>query len=182
MHDNLLIHQIQSGNRQAFDALVRRHYQNIFSYCFRKTGDREIAADLTQEVFLRLVEAIYRYRYTGKFQNYLFTVAVNICTDYYRKKRPDTDDSAAELPDIDAAPDEILLSNESVRQLHGYIRRLPEAQRDAVILYYFHDLRAKDIAQITGISLPCAKSRIRQGVIKLKKAYEEDENRENQTK
>lgn len=173
MRDNLLIRQIKSGDKQAFDTLVRRHYQNIFSYCYRKTGDSDTAADLTQEVFLRLVEAIYRYDCTGKFQNYLFTIAVNICTDYYRRKRP-ADDIMTDQIAADGQPEDIIIAGETARQLHKYIKRLPEEQRDAVILYYFHGLRAKDVAQITGVTLPCAKSRIRQGVAKLKKAYEEE--------
>ena len=73
--DRRLINRIRNGDKGAFEELVKRHYEDIFSYCYRRTGNREDAEDLTQEVFLKLVKAIYKYRHTGKFRNFIFTVA-----------------------------------------------------------------------------------------------------------
>ena len=90
MEDALLIRRIKQGDEAAFDELVRRHYDSIYAFCYRRCADRSLAADLTQEVFLKLVTAVYRYSVTGKFTNYLFTIAVNVCNDYYRRKKPDS--------------------------------------------------------------------------------------------
>ncbi|HLS35550.1 MAG TPA: RNA polymerase sigma factor, partial [Bacillota bacterium] len=80
----MLIRKIIKGDEEAFDSLVKKHYNNIYHYCFRKTGNKEIAKDLTQEVFMKLIRSIHRYRFTGKFTNFLFTIAVNTCNDFYR--------------------------------------------------------------------------------------------------
>src|SRR5690625_1676703 len=77
IQDYLLIRKIIKGDEEAFDSLVKKHYNNIYHYCFRKTGNKEIAKDLTQEVFMKLIRSIHRYRFTGKFTNFLFTIAVN---------------------------------------------------------------------------------------------------------
>lgn len=73
--DRRLINRIRSGDKGAFEELVKRHYKDVFAYCYRRTGNREDAEDLTQEVFLKLVKAIYKYRHTGNFRNFIFTVA-----------------------------------------------------------------------------------------------------------
>lgn len=70
MEDALLIRRIKQGDEAAFDELVRRHYDSIYAFCYRRCADRSLAADLTQEVFLKLVTAVYRYSVTGKFTNY----------------------------------------------------------------------------------------------------------------
>lgn len=73
--DRRLINRIRSGDKGTFEELVKRHYKDVFAYCYRRTGNREDAEDLTQEVFLKLVKAIYKYRHTGKFRNFIFTIA-----------------------------------------------------------------------------------------------------------
>lgn len=80
-----LIQKAQKGDTEALEKLIDRYYDNIFSYLFRKVGSIELAEDLTQEVFLRLVKTLSRYRPTGKFSNYVFTIAVNAANDYFRK-------------------------------------------------------------------------------------------------
>lgn len=66
-----LISKAQKGDIDALGKLIDKYYDNIFSYLFRKVGNVELAEDLTQEVFLRLVNALSRYRPTGKFSNYV---------------------------------------------------------------------------------------------------------------
>ena len=159
------------GDKQAFDDLVRKHYANIHSYCYRRTLDENAAADLTQDTFLKLVEAIYKYRFTGKFINFLFTIAVNTCNDYFRRQKPVTDCDMTLLPDDSANPADSVIKSEETQKLRESLNSLPDFQKDALILYYYHDLKAKDIAKITGVSLPTTKSRIKQGLDKLKKLY-----------
>lgn len=82
-----LIQKAQKGDIDALEKLIDKYYDNIFSYLFRKVGNVELAEDLTQEVFLRLVNTLSRYRPTGKFSNYVFTIAVNAANDYFRKNK-----------------------------------------------------------------------------------------------
>ncbi len=124
VEDALLIRRIKQGDEAAFEALVRRHYKNVYAFCFRRCGDRELAADLAQEVFLRLVTAVYRYSLTGRFTNYLLTIAVNVCNDYYRRRRPDGA-QLLELTGLNSAADKKLRSySDGMRQRIGIAQAL----------------------------------------------------------
>jgi RNA polymerase sigma-70 factor (ECF subfamily) len=171
MTDNELVRAVRRGDKGAFDALVRRHYQNIFAYCYRRIGE-DAAADVTQSVFLKLVESIYRFEFSGKFSNYLFTIAVNACTDRLRRRVEFADVEVDEIPDGRAAdPENALVLGEQNDVLSERLSLLPDIQRDAIILHYFHGLKARDIAAVTGVPLATAKSRIKQGMDKLRRMY-----------
>jgi len=169
--DYKLIKLIMKGDKQAFDTLIKKHYTNIYQYCYRRTRDENIAADLTQDVFLKMVEAIYKYQFTGKFSNFIFTIAVNRCNDFCRKKTYDVNYDTLDVPDMRGQPSDLVVRQEERSELQNRLNGLPDFQKEALILYYYHDLKAKDIAQITGVSVATAKSRIKQGLDKLKKAY-----------
>lgn len=170
-----MLRQILNGDKEAFEQLVRKHYKNIYAYCYRRTGNESVAADLTQDVFLKLISSIYKYRFWGKFTNYIFTIAVNTCNDYFRKVTPDIDSDIDELPSAGDSPIETLIKNETNKCLQNRLNTLPDKQKEAIILHYFHNLKVKDIAHITGVPLATAKSRIKQGLDKLRKLYREDD-------
>lgn len=180
--DRRLINRIRNGDKGAFEELVKRHYEDIFSYCYRRTGNREDAEDLTQEVFLKLVKAIYKYRHTGKFRNFIFTVAVNCCNDFIRrqKTRPEKEPDDTYLDSAvsgEMSPSEHMINRENRFILYERLSGLKEEQKEALVLHYFHGFKAREIAEITGVPLATAKSRIRQGREHLKKEYEKDKDR-----
>ncbi|MDP4152781.1 MAG: RNA polymerase sigma factor [Bacillota bacterium] len=159
----------------AFDILVQKHYQNIYSYCVRRIG-YDAAADLTQEVFLKLVKTIYAYRFTGKFTSFLFTIAVNTCNDYAKKPHRSCEDiDCLQESDGHPAPLEKVLDSEQAEMIRHELDALSDTQKDAIILYYYHGLKAKDIAKITGVGVPTAKSRLKQGMDKLKKSFQKED-------
>ena len=80
----------------------------VQKHVYRRCADRSLAADLTQEVFLKLVTAVYRYSVTGKFTNYLFTIAVNVCNDYYRRKKPDSAELSEDCAALGGAEEQML--------------------------------------------------------------------------
>ena len=127
--DNKLIRQILTGDKEAFEQLVRKHYQNIYAYCYRRTGNEVVAADLTQDVFLKLVSSIYNYRFFGKFTNYIFTIAVNTCNDYFRKLKPDIDSEIDQLPTSDNTPMEETIKSEENKRLYDRLNGLPDKQK-----------------------------------------------------
>ena len=89
IEDFILIKKIQSGDTDAFEIIVRKYYQSIYLFCCRRlNGDPDTAADITQDVFLKLLENIQSVRKIGKFQNYLLTIAVNTCNNYTKKAKP----------------------------------------------------------------------------------------------
>ena len=173
MEDAILIRRIKQGDESAFDALVRRHYRNIYAFCYRRCGDAALAADLTQEVFLRLVTAVGRYSVTGKFTNYLLTIAVNVCIDHYRRKKPESVPLTEDTAVSDGAETQPL-KNDSAENIRRALALLPDEQRDAVILRYWHDMKLRDIAAVTGVSTATAKSRLRLGTEKLRRLLESE--------
>lgn len=151
------------------EKLINRYYDNIFSYLLRKVGSIELAEDLTQEVFLRLVNTLSRYRPTGKFSNYIFTIAVNAANDYFRKNKSFIQEEFNPI-DVDAGIDieGIFIEQEQHTLLKEALGKLPDMQKDTILLRYFHNMKIKDIAKITGTNPSTVKSRISQGLNKLK--------------
>ena len=177
IEDYILIRRIQNGDPEAFETLVRKHYQNIYQFCVRRcNGDTALAADLTQDTFLKLIEHIQQYRLTGKFINFLLTIAVNTCNNHFKKKSPDIVD----MDTLSAVQSNLNISEEVLRQedakiIQQAIDRLPDMQKEVVILRFYHDRKLKEIAAITGVSLPTAKSRLKQGLDKLKRYLDKED-------
>lgn len=177
IEDYILIRRIQNGNTEAFEALVRKYYQNIYNFCVRRcNGDTTLAADLTQDTFLKLIEHIQQYRLTGKFMNFLLTIAVNTCNNHFKKKSPDIVD----MDTLSTVPSNLNVSEEVLRQenakiIQQAIDRLPDIQKEVIILRFYHDRKLKEIAAITGVSLPTAKSRLKQGLDKLKRYLDKED-------
>ena len=177
IEDYILIKRIQNGDTEAFETLVRKYYQNIYNFCVRRcNGDITLAADLTHDTFLKLITHIQQYRLTGKFINFLLTIAVNTCNNYFKKKSPDLVD----MKTLSSVQSNINVSEEILQQVDAQIiqqaiDRLPDIQKEVVILRFYHDRKLKEIATITGISLPTAKSRLKQGLDKLKRCLDEED-------
>lgn len=79
--DEQLIEKIHNGSEEAMETLVRRHYQNVFAFVYRRTGEYHLAYDLTQEIFLKMIKSLHFYHERGKFRSWLIKIAVNKCRD-----------------------------------------------------------------------------------------------------
>lgn len=122
-------------------------------------------------------EVIHRYRFSGKFYNYLFTIAVNTCHNYATKKKLKEQPYEEYFP---PSEQDILYGNELIEKernktIQEALDSLNSCQREAVILKYYHSFKVKEIAEITGVSVPTAQSRIHQGLKKLRKVLERKE-------
>ena len=177
IQDWMIITKIKMGDPDAWDILVHKYYDSVYFYCVRRCyGDCDIASDLTQDIFLKLVESLPRYRFIGKFQNYLYTMAVNTCNNYLKKRHIEqielTDNFTT---DLDTSLIDEILHDERKETVQKALDLLPEIQREVVILRYYHDLKVKDIATITGVGVSTVQSRIYQGLRKLEKVLEREE-------
>lgn len=170
IEDYLLVRKIKAGDTEAWEKLVEKYYDLIFSFCARRFfGDYLLAADLTQDIFLKLIENIDKYRYTGKFFNYLFTIASNVCNNYQAKKKLVQTELIEEQYIGTKNIDQQLEQKEDFNQLQEVINTLPDIQKEALILKYFYHLKVKDIAKIMNSSVSTTQSRINQGLTKLRK-------------
>lgn len=174
--DEELIEEIKNGSQAAMEVLVRKHYKRIFAYIYRTVGDYHIAYDLTQEVFVKMMQSLHLYQRKGRFANWLITIAVNHCRDFFGSRLYKQASDEKELqPYVSNKRDNVwnLLSkkweSEQVRQA---IQQLPTFQREPIILRFYHDYKMKEIAKITKSNESTVKSRIRQGTNKLKRILE----------
>ena len=153
--DFLLLHRMRNGNDQAIEDFVRKYYPMILRYCHLHIQDTGYAEDLTQETFARFFRNLSQYQHYGKATNYLYVIAGNLCRDYH--KRPG-DIPMEELPEQPVYQMEFL---DLRLDIHRALEQLPPELREVTILYFFQELKQKEISKILGIGLPLVKYRIR---------------------
>lgn len=170
--DFLLIQKMKRGDESAFDIFVRKHYAEILKYCNYHCFDTSYAEDLTQETFLHFFERLSDYRYMGKTKNYLYTIAGNLCRDYYKKAKESLLEEVVEMQNsLQQSKLENVLNKITVE---AALNSLPEELREVIVLYYFQELKLAEISDTLRIGLPLVKYRIKQAKIRLEKLLREE--------
>ena len=166
-----------NGSEPAFAELMRRHQRGVLNFVYRMVQNRQIAEEITQEVFLALVKNAGRYKPTAKFTTYLYTIASNMISKEWlrRKRRPrvlslfaswggqDDDEMfhpLAQLSDEKADTEDAFKRGEVSAAVDEALKELPAHQREAFILRRYQDLSYQDIARITRVPVGTAKSRV----------------------
>lgn len=170
--DFLLIQKMRRGDEEAFDLFVRKYYGEILNYCHYHCCDSSYAADLTQETFLRFFEKLSAY-WRGRTKNYLYTIAGNLCRDYYKKRKPCFlgDEEAKGQTGAGQSETEAILGRITVE---AAVKSLPEELREVVVLYYFQELKITEIADVLQIGVSLVKYRMRQARKKLEYLLREE--------
>lgn len=137
---------------EAFGQLYDLYFDRIYSYVYRKVGDRTLAEDLTSDTFYKALTHIKQYRYTGQpFAAWLFRIAGNTVTDHFRSRRPTQSlDTGLPLASDVEAPEEAALRTDERAQIRRVLEQLTPEQQDVVLLRFTGDLPLKDIAEIVG--------------------------------
>lgn len=136
----------------AFGELYDLHFDRIYAYIYRKTGDRQAAEDLTADTFMKALMHIRGYRYTGQpFAAWLYRIASNVVIDYYRVRRP-TAPLEEGLPNTIAGntPEEAALALDDQQAIARAVRSLSPDQQDVVLMRFAGDMKLKDIAAALG--------------------------------
>ncbi|MFY7964343.1 MAG: RNA polymerase sigma factor [Chitinophagaceae bacterium] len=181
--DNDLVRMFQDGEESALESLICRYKEKIFSTIFYLVKDKQLAEDLFQDVFIKIIDKLRSKNYNeeGKFLHWALRISHNLCVDYFRKEKRNqvTSGDQNNLFDLlelnsDAADTKIVTG-----QIHEKIRvmldNLPDEQREVIILRHFADLSFKEIAEITNTSINTALGRMRYGLINLRKMMEENQ-------
>lgn len=180
--DETLMVRYRDGDASALDTLYGRHKGGVFRYMLRQCGNRSIAEELFQEVWMNLTRARQTYVVQAKFTTYLYRLAHNRLIDHYRAQARGVPVSFEDedCPSLDSIPDgrsvDPALSadhREQARRLLQMIDALPEAQREVFLLQQESDMSVEEIAQATGVSRETAKSRLRYAVAKLREGMQE---------
>ena len=168
-----LIRGIKSGDADALELLVRRWYPRIFGYVQKTLGNEQDAYDITQEIFLSVIQNIKAIYPWSRFKSWIFTIAHNKCLDFLRLQRPveAIEIFDADIPDPSPLPDDLI---ESALTVESALSMLSTPQRETVVLHYMYQFTAKEIAHMTHTPLPTVKSRITSAKRLLSKFLRED--------
>ena len=179
--DLQLMMRVKAGDGDAFNTLMQKHEKTVVNLVYRFTGNREVAGDLAQEVFLRIYRASGRFEAKAKFFTFLYTVTLNLCRNYrakaQRRKTTSLDATrqgqngdlpSRELVDPIGSAEEQVSRMELSSVVREAVDSLPEQQREAVILQRFQGLGYDEIAEALNLSVPAVKSRIHRAKLNLK--------------
>ena len=167
--DGELVVRIAAGDHTAARALLGRHLPRILNLSRRMLGNQAEAEDVAQEVFLRVWTHAARWKPgAAKFETWLHRVAINLCYDHLRKKRPTHLDAIAEPVDPAPGPAASLFQSQVSAAVEGALDELPERQREAIVLCHHQGLTNIDAAEIMGVSVEALESLLARGRRALK--------------
>ena len=174
MEDKELIYKIQHGNKELLEILIEKYYDDIYRFCYYKTGNSSLSYDLTQETFLKLIKYIGTYKHRGKFKSYLITIAMNVCNTYFYQNNINIEELDSNQNYEKDNFDELEKIEEKDIVVQA-LNKLPEKQKEVIILKYYEDLKIKDISKILDEKVPTIKSRLKLGMEKLSRYLGKEE-------
>ncbi len=183
MTDDALVMLYSEGNNQAFDILLDRYKDRLYSYIQFVVRNNEVSEDIFQETFVKAIVTIQQGRYTenGKFGAWLTRIAHNLVIDFFRQERNENmisnDETEVDLfNNVKFSDDNIetqLVNEQVLRDVRRLVDYLPDNQREVVYMRYYQDLSFKGIADITGVSINTALGRMRYALLNLRRMAEE---------
>lgn len=183
--DDRLVAVYAQGDNEAFDILLRRHRNRVFSYIYSIVKNRDIANDIFQETFVKAITTIRQGKYaeTGKFFAWISRIAHNLIIDHYRQNKSESlvsvDDCESDILNrrdlADTNIEDSLVYEQINDDLHRLIDELPENQQEVLRMRYFKDMSFKEIADATNVSINTALGRMRYALINLRRIAAENE-------
>lgn len=183
--DHQLVKQYIDGDEQAFEILLLRHKDRIFRSIYNKVRDYDLAEDIFQEAFIKIIQTLKmgNYNEEGKFLPWSLRIAQNLVIDHFRKsgrvKMINENSSKSEeftifsvLKQEDANFLEAVSKSELEHQMIHLLDYLPESQKEIIEKRIFQDLSFKEIADAEGISINTALGRMRYALINMRKMIE----------
>ncbi|MBR4962599.1 MAG: sigma-70 family RNA polymerase sigma factor, partial [Muribaculaceae bacterium] len=168
--DEELVALYSKGDNGAFDVLLLRHKNRIYSYVFYIVKDRELAEDIFQETFVKVITTIKQGRYveSGKFSSWITRIAHNLIIDHYRQEK-----SENHIPNSDMTPDvfnrkelsegtieDSMISSQVKIDIRKLVAALPDNQKEVLVMRYYQNMSFKEIADATNVSINTALGRM----------------------
>ena len=171
--DVRLLAEIVAGVEQSFVELYRRRHNDVYRFAFAMAKSRSFAQDVTQEVFLNVLENAARFDSAkGTVRAWLFGCARHVTLDRLRLERRWTDDMPADVGTLDS--DERLLADQRVERLHAAIARLPVEYREALVLFELQELTYAETATVLDCPIGTVRSRLHRGRVLLATMLDEN--------
>jgi len=182
--DAALLSAYIQGDDKAFETLVKRSKSKVYTTIYLIVKDRYIAEDLMQEAYIKAIDVIKsgRYNEEGKFLPWILRIAHNMAIDHFRKdKRYPTivlEDGSKVFNSFDFAEDsaeDLQMKADQVENIREMIKKLPDEQREVLVMRHYEDLSFQEIADQTGVSINTALGRMRYALINLRKMLNKQE-------
>ncbi len=180
--DKELILEYLKGNDKAFEILLNRHRDKIYTSIYLFTKDPDLSEDIFQDVFIKIIDTLRKgkYNHEGKFLQWAMRISYNMCVDNFRRSKRRTKVSATEtfdIFDVLETKDDNMETTMMKSQLHKTVRslvdQLPAEQREVVILRHYAEMSFKEISQLTRVSINTALGRMRYALINMRKMADE---------
>ncbi|MGQ1945567.1 RNA polymerase sigma factor [Geofilum sp. OHC36d9] len=161
--DNQIIDEIRNGNRDAFGLLVKKYQQKVFQSSMGFLHDEDEAADLTQDIFIKVYQQLDKFKGQSSFSTWLFRICVNMGTNHLRKQkirqfiRPENGAIMIHSQSPNRT-DGDLLKLEQKKIIRQALRKLKASQRKAIILSHYQELTNAQLAEVMGLTLKAAES------------------------
>ena len=184
MTDEMLALRYVDGDNRAFDELLARTQEKLFTYIMFVVRDHDVADDVFQETFVKVIVKLQQRLYsdTGKFSFWLTRIAHNVIMDRYRAQRnehivePTQDNDLSNLSGdtvLDTYRESEIINEQVLRDVKKMMNNLPAPQREVVYMRFYQQLSFKEIAELTGVSINTALGRMRYAIINLRRMAKE---------
>ena len=183
MTDEQLAIDYMAGDNKAFDELLRRYKNKVFSSVYNMINDRLAAEDVFQDIFIRIIVGLRENRYTSKgyFKFWVATITRNAIIDYHRKNKilladvnEDNDLCTLKGQDvIDICKEESIVNKQTLDNAVKLMNNLPETQREVVYMKFFENKSFKEIAEQTNVSINTSLGRMRYALINMRRMARE---------
>ncbi len=179
--DSVLVSSYIDGNEKSIEILIVRHKQRVFSFILSKVLDREVAEDIFQDTFIKVIRTLKRRKYNeeGKFLPWVMRISHNLVIDHFRRnKRIPTFKNTDEFDIFTVIGDEVLnIENKMIKSqifedIKNLIYELPTDQKEVLLMRMYKDMSFKEIAENTGVSINTALGRMRYALINMRKLIE----------
>lgn len=185
MSDYQLIELYKSGNNRAFEALLLRHKDYIYSHIFAIAKNEDISNDVFQDTFVRIISCIQQNNYTdnGKFRYWATRIAHNMTIDHIRANSQsdlvlmDPSDYSFTSNEhlLDMPIEEEMILEQDQKKLHYFYLQLPDNQRDIIRMRFYENLSFKEISEREGVSINTLLGRMRYAILNMRRMMQEKE-------
>lgn len=184
LSDEKLVVLYTKGVNQAFDVLVERYKERVYTYIYHTVKCEELADDIFQETFVKAIITINQGRYTenGKFLPWIFRIAHNLIIDYYRQEKSENTQSCdAEEVDIlnrkdlsECTIEDQMVTEQIHQDIKNLVNALPNSQKEVLLMRYYKNMSFKEIAETTNVSINTALGRMRYAILNMRRIAEEN--------
>ncbi|MGB5006342.1 MAG: sigma-70 family RNA polymerase sigma factor [Ferruginibacter sp.] len=180
--DEQLIQLFNDGESYALEMLVNRHKDRIFTSIYLMVKDKYLAEDIFQDLFIKIIETFRsgKYREENKFVQWAMRIGHNLCVDHFRKIKNKPVIRTSEGSDIfdvlnfsEPSAEDKIMKQQSSETIMTLVCKLPEDQREIIILRHFADLKFREISKVLDCSVNTALGRMRYALLNLRKLIEE---------